>query len=411
MARSAHRAGRTASNRSRSSTSTCSKQRDQLTRESYNRPVTQNDAAMRRGAKDDAAWVGRLIADAQMPTNAGSAAAVWLCVEPYSSLFVHESHKKLKRGDTVLAALVMDDFDDIVKRGRHSLKLFEDTGSHSGFGGIDGQLAYFRDEIVPAHRAHFIDRVPRMFRWLATDLGLFTYDGKIITTSHTATFHFGMPALDLLAMIGPGITSFTEQYGRYYRHLGAQVPTVGGTFLSRVEPALMKTGPDKVAANYYASVFDGPGNADLNALLTVFQSMTNFAAYVVSCPANASTVDYTEFKIRYIAAYQVLSSLQILRQDRYDTLSPRSQSWLATIVDGLRAQELLDSATKPFRNTLIHYGIDSRVPANAIDLADPLFGLAPFYFPSCSDSADLAKLVDTVLIEAASGLNEWAKLV
>lgn len=370
--------------------------------------MDQHEAAIRRAVERDVTWIGRLIADSRDPASAGAASIVWLCIEPYSSLIVHESHKKLKDTDAALAALVTGGFDDVVKRGRHSLKLFEDTGAHSGFGGIDGQLAYFRDEIVPAHHAHFIGGVRRPFRFLGRDLGLFTYDGKIITTSHVATLHFGMPALDLLAIIGPDVAKFTEQYGNYFGHLGAQIPATGGTFLSRLDPALMGTGPDKVAAKYYARVFDGPGNADLNPLLTVFQSMANFAAYVVSCTDASGKMDYTEFKVRCIAAYQVLSSLRLLRQDRRHALTPRSQAQLATILDSPEAQQLLARDTKPFRNTLMHYGIDSRVPASSIDLADPLFGLTRFYFPACSGSADLAKLVDTVLIATATGLNEWS---
>lgn len=372
--------------------------------------MNQYEAAIKRGVEDDAAWIGRLIADSRDPAYSACAPTVWLCIEPYSSLIVHESHKKLKGGDATLAALVAGDFDDVVKRGRHSLKLFEDTGAHGGFGGIDGQLAYFRDEIVPAHREHFIGRVLRPFRFLARDLGLFTYDGKIITTTHAATFHFGKSAKDLLAMIGPDVAGFTEQYGHYYGHLGAQIPATGATFLSRLEPARMRTGPDKVAAKYYASVFDGRGNTDLNALLTVFQSMANFAAYTVSCTDAAGAMDYTEFKVRCIAAYQVLSSLRALRQDRHQTLTARSQAYLSAIVDGSPARKLLDPATKPFRNTLMHYGVDSRVPAGSIDLADPLFGLTPAYFPSCADSADVAKLIDTVLDDTATALNEWSEL-
>jgi hypothetical protein len=59
---------------------------------------------------------------------------------------------------------------------------------------------------------------------------------------------------------------------------------------------------------------------------------------------------------------------------------------------------------------LIHYGLDMRVPADALDLADPLFGLAPVYFSSCADSGDLSRLVDAALADTAAALNDWSAL-
>jgi hypothetical protein len=372
--------------------------------------VNQNEAAIKRGIENDSAWVGRLLADSQDLAYAACSPAVWLCIEPYSSLIVHESHKKLKDSDPALAALVAGEFDEVVKRGRHSLKLFEDTGAHSGFRGIDGQIACFRDEIIPAHRKHFIDPVPRLARFWAKDLGMFTYNNKIIATTHAITFHFGLGAEEMLAKTGPDIATLTALYGAYFRQLGGTVPAAGATFLSRLDPASVHSGPDKVAANYYPSVFDGPGNPDLNALLTALQAMANFAAYTVSCTDAAGAVDYTEFKIRCIAVYQVLSSLRALHKDRAHTLTARSQGFLTAIVEGAEARQLLDAGTKPFRNTLMHYGIDSRVPAGALDLVDPLFGLAPVYFSSCADSGDLAKLVGKALTDTAAVLNDWSAL-
>ena len=369
------------------------------------------EAAIKHAVARDATWMGRLLADSQNPAYAPCASTVWMCIEPYSSLIVHESRNKLKDGDPALAAMVTGEFDDVVTRGRHSLKLFEDTGARSGYRGIDGQIACFRDEIIPAYRKRFIDPVPRLFRSFAKDLGLFTYDGKIIATNHAITFHFGLGADGLLAKTGPDIAALSVLYGSYYRHLGATVPAAGATFLSRLEPTLMRTGPDKRAMRYYPSVFDGPSNVDLNVLLTVFQAMANFAAYTVTDTDASGVLDYTEFKIRYIAAYQVLSSLRALREDRAHILTTRSQAHLTAIVQGAEVAALLDPATKPFRNTLMHYGIDSRVPEASIDLADPLFALAPRYFPACTNSADLAKLVDTALTQTATELNAWSELV
>jgi hypothetical protein len=93
---------------------------------------------------------------------------------PYLSLFVHESHRKLRASDPALASLLSSDVEAIVARSRHSLKLFEDT--HRG---VAGQLAYFRDELLPAHRRRFLGNtwLP-LARPLEKDLGLISYAGK-----------------------------------------------------------------------------------------------------------------------------------------------------------------------------------------------------------------------------------------
>lgn len=367
--------------------------------------MNQNDLVIKRGVDNDVAWIGRLLADSRDSAHAPCAPTAWLCISPYSSLIVHESYAKLKASDPALAALVTGAFEDVVKRSRHSLKLFEDTGTNVG---IDGQCAYFRDEVIPAHEQVFIGRVPRIARFLAKDLGLSSYSGKLIATTHGMTFHFGMAPKDLLVKKGPDIAAFTEQYGRYYNHLGAQIPANGNTFLARLDPAGMGT-RDVRAKKYYSEIFDGPASADLNALLTVFRGMVNFAAGAIPSTDAAGNVDYTEFKIRYLAAYQTLSSLRILRADPQRSLSPRSQASLARILDAAEAQLLLDPAAKPFRNTMMHYGLDSRVPAGIVDLTDPVFGLAPHYFPSCGNALDLAKLVDRVLTDTATAMDNWAE--
>lgn len=58
----------------------------------------------------------------------------------------------------------------------------------------------------------------------------------------------------------------------------------------------------------------------------------------------------------------------------------------------------------------MHRGLDTRVPADALDPADSLFGLAPVYFSSCADSDDLSKLVDKTLADTAAVLNGWSAL-
>ncbi|WP_146615667.1 hypothetical protein [Nonomuraea aridisoli] len=361
---------------------------------------------IQQGIANDTAWVGRLAADFRHPSRAECVGLFSLCVMPYIALFVHESYAKLAKTDPMIAAHVSADFKEIVARSRHSLKLFEDTKR-----GIDGQLDYFRDEILATHTEHFTGNTPRLFRFLETDLGLFSYATRLISTTHAANFHLGLSPRDTLAMTGQEMRAFSQQYGRYFGWLGAQIPAEGGgTFFSQIDPRQMgRIGDDVRSAEYYSRGFDGPGSQDLNALLTVFRCMANFVNAVIPSPDANGKYDYTEFKIRFLTLYQVLGSLQILRLDERYSLTPRSTRVLQEILDTSAAQTIMDRSAKPFRNTLMHYNLDSRIDLSKVDLNDPVFGLAPVYFPSCKDLANLNELVEQVLASTTEAMDEWAR--
>ncbi|MBS2532576.1 hypothetical protein KGQ20_07305 [Catenulispora sp. NF23] len=67
------------------------------------------------------------------------------------------------------------------------------------------------------------------------------------------------------------------------------------------------------------------------------------------------------------------------------------------------------SPAKPFRNLMMRYGPDTRVDLAKVDLNDPLFGLAPYYYPLCNDALELATLVKRALSHTAAALNDWAE--
>ena len=112
--------------------------------------MTLEEAVIRHGMASDAAFAGHLSTDINAMTGSGRSTLAF-CVAPYLSLYVHESVAKLKIIDTAASELLSSGVQQIVARSRHSLKLFEDTKR-----GVDGQLAYFRDVLMPAHRDRFL---------------------------------------------------------------------------------------------------------------------------------------------------------------------------------------------------------------------------------------------------------------
>jgi hypothetical protein len=367
--------------------------------------MTVSETIIAQGIANDVAYVGRFASDLTAPEHASFMGVISLCMAPYLSLFVHESYHKLRAGDPALASLLSNDVGAIVARSRHSLKLFEDT--HRG---IAGQLTYFRDELLPAHSRRFLGNtwLP-LARPLEKDLGLFSYAGRLIATTHGTNFHMGIEPYALLAQTGEETRAIYEAYGRYFGHLGGRLDTEGKTFVSYLDPRRFNRRPEDVrASKYYGRVFDGAGNPDLNALLTVFWGMMNFVGSVITAGMDADALEYTVFKIRFLTLYQVLDSLQVLCDEQRQSVTSRSVTCIEQIIGMPDAQIIMVPAAKPFRNTLMHYNLDSRVDQSRVDVSQPLFGLVPIYFPTY-DVETFSRLVDRCIAATAEAMDAWAE--
>lgn len=366
--------------------------------------MTIGETVIRQGIANDAAYAGRFIRDFTNPRCVSYGPIIAICMAPYLSLFVHESYRKLGASDPALAALLSTDVEAIVERSRHTLKLFEDTHRY-----IDGQIDYFRDEILSAHTNYFLRKI-----WLPParvfmkDLGLFSYEKRLILGTHGGNFFMGIEPSALFAKTGAEMRGIYEKYGRIFRHLGARLDSGDATFMLNLDPQLFNQKPDDVRADkYYPSVFDGPQNPYLNAVLTVFRGMMNF---VNSAITQANDTDYTVFKIRFLTLYPVLESLKRLRAEQQSySLTARSVSFIGNIVDTAEAQVILNRTAKPFRNTLMHYNLNPHIDLARVDLAQPLFGLVPIYFPA-HDVGSFAVMVDRCINETATLMEAWASM-
>src|SRR5262249_38065670 len=134
----------------------------------YDVGMDVGELVIRQGVSDDARYVGHMIRDLSDASGKPFSGYVPFCVVPFISLFAHESYRKMQALDSALAPQLSQAIESIVARSRHSLKLFEDTKR-----GIDGQLRYFREEILAAHSDRFLGNTwfPPA-RALENDLGL-----------------------------------------------------------------------------------------------------------------------------------------------------------------------------------------------------------------------------------------------
>lgn len=368
--------------------------------------MTIRESVIWQGIESDSVYAGRFITDLSNPKCASFGPIVMFCMAPYFSLFVHESNQKLCRSDQGLASLLSTDVKAIVERSRHTLKLFEDNHRW-----IEGQLEYFRDEIIPAHTNYFVSKLPfPAARAFMKDLGIYSYDKKVYANTHGATFHIGIEPDVWFTMAPQEQRAIYEQYGRYFHRLGARLDSGASTFLVSLTPELFNQEVDDVLADeYYASVFDGHHNCYLNAVLTVFRGMMNFVNSVIISGARSNDIDYTVFKIRFLTLYAILGSLKRLHAEHQShNLTARSVSFIGRIINTAETQVITEPSAKPFRNTLMHY-LDPRVDLSRVDFTEPLFGLVPVYFPSY-DVPTFAAMIDQCIGETASVIEEWAVL-
>ncbi|MFI8198874.1 hypothetical protein ACIF6K_20425 [Streptomyces sp. NPDC085942] len=358
------------------------------------------------GIFSDANYFGRYLRDIARHDGDPMNPVLAFCMAPYFSLAMHESLQKAKKIDANISASFVENTIDISARSRHSLKLFEDTKR-----GIEGQVSYFRDEVFTAHSARFLGNtwLP-LARFLETDLGLYGYGGRLITTTHAATFHLGFEPNELLAEgAGTHIRAVFEEYGAYFAGLGARLDDQGeDTFVTALSPSALDESRDVRASRYYRKVFNGPDTPEINAILTTFRAMLNFAEIVVSSGLDRQKLDYTAFKIGYLSLYQVLRSVRILLDDPSYRLTNRSTAIANHIVNLESAQDILDPKAKPFRNMLMHYNLPPKVDMTKIDLSQPFFGAIPIYFPR-HDTLSLIQLVNQCGAITAGIFDEWAE--
>lgn len=330
---------------------------------------------------------------------------VTLCMFSYLSLFVHESHERLKQLDPALAEAiaVSPETRAIVARSRHALKLFEDTSR-----GLTGQLDYFANEIIPAHRAYFIDGIRFPFlKFLGRDLGIFSYADVPVSSSHIATFMLG---IDPAALVGDGagstISGIAREIGEYSTAWGVTLEESATSFLTYMRPELFTT-KDVRADTAYRQRFNGPQTPELNALLLLFQAILNTLDRLLSLDAHSASRQ-TVIKLKYLTVYQVIRSLELLLAEQVEQLTLLSQQAIRSIIDHPTAKLLTDASKRPFRNTLMHYGPDSRVDLTRLSADLTLYGLVEQYFEI--GAPELDALLTNLVTDTALSMNGWASL-
>lgn len=356
------------------------------------------------GIREDATFVGRYLSALRRSENRSFAPQLSFCMGSYLALFIYEGLRKLRSIDDTLAQELSSGAEQMIARSRHSLKFFEDTKR-----GLDGVRSAFGDEIIPAHRDYFVGLL--RFKWLepfAKDIGIYRYHDRVISTTHSATFALGLEARAISQDdAGAQVRQFSEEYGQYFGRLGARIDTHPTSFPDTLDPsAFSQKVEDLRSAKFYPDTFNGDSTPDLNAALVLLLGHLNFITDVVAPEGSEAPQSYTTFKIRFLTIYQVVRSLSILRDVQAETLRPDSRAVIDTILQHPASISILRDDVRPLRNTLMHYGLDSRLDPSAVDTSAFIRSLIVATLDENQADQFFAD-VDSCISVAARSMNDW----
>ncbi|GAA1318720.1 hypothetical protein ACFSWE_07000 [Leucobacter albus] len=359
---------------------------------------------MMHAIHEDALFIGDYLSSLQRPEAQGFMPFLSFCMGSYMALFVYEGQRQIKKIDPDLGVEISDAAQQVLTRSRHSLKLFDDSKL-----GLEGLQSLFWDEIVPSHEDYFVGLL--RFSWLkplAKDVGVYRYNGRVISTTHAASFSLGLEASAIVeANLGERILSISTEYGRYFGALGAALDMSAVSFPDYLDGALFsQREEDYQAKKYYRTIFNGTETPELNATLLLLLGHLNFINEIVSTEPDSARLRYSTFKIRFLGIYQIVRSLVILRDQQHERLTAESLQAIDLIAQHPGARALMADDMRPLRNTLMHYSVDSRLDPTQLN-TDNLLGTLLAAALGEERVEDFFGDFDALISETAALMNSW----
>jgi hypothetical protein len=297
---------------------------------------------------------------------------------PNLSAFVYESAKYIERADPS-AVRFLDPHQDYLLTSRMRVKLIEDKYRSSA------EVLDKANELVEINSGWFLKSnnwiLATLQKPFLTDLGIYFMQNEFLTTTHIAFLNTGLTKEALsessltLDNLGPHIKARMVDVGRYIGGLAKGLGT--GDPLSARGPEISLPPiqfRDLKSQPFYESIAHrvAPNCPSVSLLLTWMFSQINTARIIVPIIAEQNKV--AAFKIRFVALFQIASSLRKLLEDNQKDsfLKPDAATKIGDLLnDGsvLKVQE-----AKGLRNNLVHYTVPKR-EASELSSNLPLFGL------------------------------------
>lgn len=272
-----------------------------------------------------------------------SASAAELALIQYGLMASYEAQVHFKK--TLGIELHADWPADVAKAARMSGKFFDDSKRN-----FEGVVDHF-EELTAANRGAFfpVDRRGRIFDFLRDDLSV-TYRNNVPYTANISAF--------FLTGLAPADTSTIGDVGPKVRQLAIGLGNIAAQLLLDSGQPVHGTPPvtglevfDAKSRKALPRLFAAQHPPALSVALLTIQGMLA-SARASSSRATCSWCEQAAAKHRFVALFQTLKALSIMRSTESSRSSPRQ---LNLILDEPESQWVLDNAK--LRNGLIHLGL------------------------------------------------------
>jgi hypothetical protein len=333
---------------------------------------------------------------------------------PYLSLFTVESYNYIQKKIPDYAKEMSFKYEQIISNSRMRVKFFDDkvnkvTGS---FELLDWISELHEEWFINSHKGY----LSSLKRYLQPDLGIFAYDGHIISSTHTAFLFMGLGkesfsknGEDITAVIDDVLSnvphSVGQELGAYLVNLCIQtefMPIQTNSFQYIIQDDKLGY-KDVKSVDFYPSIFNRNDTTSINSSLLLFLSTINFIRHILT----RLMANYPEilFKLKFITLYHLASSLERLQNYCYpqNLLTENSKHYFKTILNDQELKKIISQ--KELRNILVHYQ-PIKIPNS---LLSPSFNLKDLveYFFSGESFEEIDKKVDDQITRISDILEQW----
>jgi hypothetical protein len=329
---------------------------------------------------------------------------------PYLSLVTVESYNYIEKKFPDYAKEISFEYKKIISSSRMRVKFFDDTANKvsGSFELLDWISELHEDWFINSHKGY----LSSLKKYLQPDLGIFTYNGHIIGSTHTGLFFTGLGKENLSEngedreeIFRDLLYSVAQELGGYLAQL-----STGAEFISVKTNKFQYTiQDDKLgykdikSVDFFPSVFNRCDTTSINFSLLLFLSTINFTRHILSRLMNYSPEIL--FKIKFITLYHLVSSLEKLKNYCYpkNLLTESSKQYFESIIKNTDLKRIRSQTE--LRNILVHYQ-PIKIPNSLLSPSFNLTNLVEHFF-SGESFEEIDKKVDDQIIRISDILEQW----
>ena len=272
-----------------------------------------------------------------------------------SAMFVIESHKCITTLFPELQNVISVSHADLLRTPRHRAKLLDDRTRT-----VDEVSKEFV-RIAEEQRRFFLEPhkgfLGPLKRALQPDLGLTTYDGHIIATTHSTIFSFGGNRY----IAQQHALEFGEAVGYYTATLFNLLHLKPTIQITATLPGEIEMKDIKYESLYQRSLFRSIPTKFAAGLIYLLATL-NYTQYIF--PAFLPQDGHTLFRIKFIAAFHANANMMTIqnRLARSSSWNPQVQNLFGKALGNNDSRWL--RRQRPLRNLLVHYLLDAQAVNN-----------------------------------------------